>query len=151
MSSFEEYKFFAASTNSLTERRHATSQIYLTTNITISAGLAVFLKGTDFQGWILVLASLPLFFVGIFLCFIWFKIIIQYKALIGWRYNQLMKMETELKDSYKMYIKEWDDFFKYQKKKGKFNFSRLEVLLPKLFMGLYIVYGLGLVIVTGVR
>lgn len=151
MSTFEEYKFFAASSNSLTERRHATSQSYLTTNITISAGLAVVLKGMDFQGWILVLASLPLFFVGIFICFIWFKMIIQYKALIAWRYNQLMKMERDISDSYKMYNREWDDFFEHHKKKEKFGFSRLEVFLLKLFMGLYIIYGSGLVIVTGIR
>ena len=151
MSTFDEYKFFASSTNSLTERRHATSQIYLTTNITISAGLAVLLKGTDFQGWILVLASLPLFFVGIFICFIWFKMILQYRTLIGWRYDQLMKMEKELKNSYKMYIREWEDFFKHQKEKEKFSFSRLEIFLPKLFMGLYVVYGLGLVIATRLK
>ena len=77
--------------------------------------------------------------------------IIQYRTLIGWRYDQLMKMEKELKNSYKMYIREWEDFFKHEKEKEKFSFSRLEIFLPKLFMGLYVVYGLGLVIATRLK
>ena len=57
-----------------------------------------------------------------------------------------MEMEKELPNSQQMYLREGEDFFKPQQGKERFGFSRLEVWLPRLFMGLYIVYIIGLMI-----
>ena len=62
--------------------------------------------------------------------------ITQYKALIGWRYEQLMAMERDAADTYQMYIKEYEKFFKTQRGREWFGFSRLEIWLPRLFLGL---------------
>lgn len=145
---FEEYKFFAESTQYLSERRQAATQTYLTVNTAIFAIFAFLVKDAGFRGWGLVLVSLPLFLVGALACVIWHKIITQYKALIGWRYDQLMEMERsqEMAGSHQFYVKEWEDFFQPRQGKEKFGFSRLEVWLPRLFLALYLVYGLGLVV-----
>lgn len=151
MEKFDEYKFFAESTQYLSERRQAATKTYLSVNTAIFAVLAFLVKDVGFKGLNLILISLPLFLVGILACWIWYKIITQYKQLIGWRYDQLMEMERNMKDSHRTYIKEWEDFFKPRKGKEKFGFSKLELWLPRLFAMIYIVYGLGLVLGTILR
>jgi len=148
MNKFDEYKFFAGATQHLSERRQAATQTYLTVNTGIFAVLAFLVKDAGFRGWNLVLVGVPLFLVGILACSIWYRIITQYKALIGWRYDQLMAIEQTIPASHQMYSKEWTDFFQPRQGKERFGFSRLEVWLPRLFLGLYVLYATGLVLAT---
>ncbi len=148
MDKFEEYKFFAESARHLSERRQAASQTYVTVNAAIFAVLALLIKDLGVRGWALVLAALPLFLTGTLLCLIWQNVIVQHKALIGWYYDQLREMERTMAGSYQMFMKEWEDFFKPRQGKERFGFSRLEVWLPRLFLTLYSLYGLGLLLVT---
>ena len=145
MDKFEEYKFFAEDAQKLSERRQHTSQTYVTVNAAIFAVLALLIKDIGFRGWTLVLTALPLFLTGVLLCLIWQKIILQHKLLIGWRYDQLKEMEKVMAGSYQMYTKEWQDFFKPRQGK-EFSFSFLEIWLPRLFLILYLIYGIGLVV-----
>jgi hypothetical protein len=149
MDKYEEYEFFAESTQYLSERRQSATQTYLSVCTAIFAVLAFLFKDGGVRGWTLVLAGLPLFLVGAMACIIWHKIITQYKALIGWRYGQLMAMEGTIEGSHQMYVKEWEDFFKPRQKKERFGFSRLEILLPRLFLGLFILYFIALIIMAG--
>jgi len=146
MDKFDEYKFFAQVTHQLSERRQAATQTYLTVNTVISAALGFLVKDMSFRGWGLVLVSLPFFLVGVLACLIWCRIITQYKALAGWRYEQLIEMEKAIPQSYQMYKKEQDDYFQSPAAKGHVSFSQLELWLPRLFLGLYIAYGLGLAV-----
>lgn len=146
MDKFDEYKFFAQVTHELSERRQAATQTYLTVNTVISAALGFLVKDMSFRGGGLVLVSLPFFLVGVLACTIWHKIITQYKALAGWRYQQLIEMEKAMPQSYQMYLKEQQKFFPSPAAKRHVSFSQLELWLPRLFLGLYIAYGLGLVV-----
>lgn len=146
MNKFDEYKFFAESTQYLSERRQAATQTYLTVNTAIFAVLIFLYKDMKIIESDLVWISLPLFLVGIVACFAWLKILTQYKSLIGWRYDQLMEIEQIIPDNHQMYTKEWEDFFKPRQGKEKFGFSKLEIWLPKLFMSLYILFGVGLIL-----
>jgi hypothetical protein len=138
MDKFDEYKFFAQSTQYLSERRHAGTQIFLSINTAIFILVAFRLKITDLKGWELVIAALPLFLVGALVCLLWHQLIKHYKSLIGWRYNQLMEMERAIPGSHQMYVKEWEAFYETQGGKERFGFSRLEVWLPRLFIVLYV-------------
>ncbi len=146
MDKFDEYKFFAQVTHQLSERRQAATQTYLTVNTVISAALGFLVKDMSFRGWGLVLVSLPFFLVGVLACTIWHKIITQYKALAGWRYEQLIAMEKAMPQSYQMYTKERDEYFPSQAAKRHVSFSQLELWLPRLFLALYAIYGLGLLV-----
>jgi hypothetical protein len=146
MNKFDEYKFFAQVTHQLSERRQAATQTYLTVNTVISAALGFLVKDMSFRGWGLVLVSLPFFLVGVLACLIWHKIITQYKALAGWRYEQLIKMEEAMPQSYQMYLKEQQEFFPSQAAKRHVSFSQLELWLPRLFLALYAIYGVGLLV-----
>ena len=141
MDRFEEYKFFSDGTQQLAERRQTATEVYLSVNTAIFALIAFLLKDAGLEGRLLALLTLPLFAVGVFACFVWYKLIYRYKCLIGWRYEQLMAMEKVLPDSYQMYSKEKEQFFTTQKGKEKFGFSRLEMWLPQVILALYIVYG----------
>src|SRR5512132_1799183 len=143
---FAEYKLFVESTQHLSQRRQAATQTSLSVNTAIFAILALLVKEAGLKGWYLAGVCLPLFFVGVFACLIWYNIITQYKALIGWRYDQLMAMEREMSGSYQICVKEWEEFFRPKKDKQKFGFSRLEVWLPRLFLALYLMYAAGLAI-----
>ncbi len=142
---YDEYKFFAKSTQFLTERRQSAHRVYLSVNTAIFAVMAFLIKDAKIEVTKLVLANLPLVIVGILVCCAWLKFINQYKELINWRYGQLMGMEKTLKNSHRMYIKEWQDFFKPFSGKEKFGFSRLEAWLPKLFIALYLSYEIFLI------
>jgi len=148
MDKFDEYKFFAEGTLHLSERRQESTQTYLTVNTIIAAALGFLLQDVSFPGWGLVLVSLPFFLVGVMACVIWHRIITQYKALAGWRYNQLIEMEQAMPQSHQIYLKERDDFFKPQAEKKFVSFSGLELWLPRLFLALYAIYGVGLVLVA---
>jgi hypothetical protein len=151
MDKFEEYKLFAEDAQKLSERRQNTSKTYVTVNAAIFAVLALLIKDVGFRGWTLVLTALPLFLTGVLTSIVWQKIIIQHKMLIGWRYDQLKEMEKVIAGSYQMYTKEWEDFFKPRQGKERFSFSLLEIWLPRLFLALYFIYGIGLVIAAAAK
>ncbi|MCP4582819.1 MAG: hypothetical protein GY839_14510 [candidate division Zixibacteria bacterium] len=147
---YDEYKFFAESTQFLTERRQSATQTYISVNTAIFAVLGFLIKDVGFKDGQLVLVSLALVPAGIFVCWIWHKIIKHYKALIAWRYDQLMEMENSIDGSCRMYNKEWNDHFKPIAGKETFGFSILEKWLPRIFMFLYFLYLLVILIVSAV-
>ena len=148
MANFEEYKLFTESTQYLSERRQAATSTHLVVNTAIFTVLAFLIKDTEFRGWSLVGITIPLFVAGVLACGIWYRMISQYKSLISWRYDQLMEMERAADDSYQMYVKEYEDFFKLQQGREWFGFSRLEIWLPRLFLALYVIYLAGLILAT---
>jgi len=142
---FQEYKFFAESTQFLSERRQAATQTYLSVNTGIIAVIGFILKESGHSGWGLIGTCLALVAAGAVACGIWYKIIKQYKGLIGWRYDQLMAIEKMMPDCHQMYTNEWHQFFEPRMKTEKFGFSRLEIWLPRLFLWIYLVYSLALI------
>ena len=148
VSTVKEYELFSERILRLSERRQLVSQTYLAVNTAIFGVLAFLLTGTGFRGWRSVLASLPLFLVGALACLIWHKIIAQFKEIIGWHYEQLREMEQAFPESRKIYSNEWEEFFRPRQGKERFGFSRLEIWLPRLLLGLYVVYGVALTAAT---
>jgi hypothetical protein len=147
MDKFDEYKFFAQSTQHLAERRHAATQIFLSVNTAIFILVSFRLKIADLEGWPLAVATLPLFLVGTLVCLLWHQLIKHYRSLIDWRYQQLMEMERAMPESHHMYVKEWDALFRPQDEAKSIAFSRLELWLPRLFIVLYLFSVIGLLLV----
>ncbi len=148
MGKFEEYSFFVNNTQQITTQRQAATQAYLTVNTGIFAILAFVLKDVGLSGLKLILIIVPLFLVGILACLTWYKLILQYKALISWRYDQLMEIEKslEMKGCHQFYLKEWEHFYQPRQGHEKFGFSKLEKVLPQLFISLYILIAVGVLI-----
>jgi hypothetical protein len=148
LNKFDEYKFFAESTQYLSDKRQNATKTYISVNLAVFTVLAFLIQDVDIKGWVLIFAISPLFLVGASVCYIWHKTLTQYKDLIGWRYGQLMEMEQKIPDSHQMYIKEWEDFFKLRQGKEKFGYSRLEVWVPKILLLLYIGFAVCLIFFT---
>ncbi len=148
MDKFEEYKYFGERAFHQSQRRQNSSQIYLTVNTAIFGIMALLIKDSGLHSWGLVLANLPLFIVGLLACTVWITIISRFKKLIGWHYEQLREMEKIIKGSYKFYTKEWNEFSHPDKEKSHSSFSNLETAMPKLFIGLYLIYAIGMVTIV---
>lgn len=147
MDKFDEYKFFTERVQQRSERRQKTTQIYLTVNTAIIGVIALLIKDSGLQGWNLASAMLPLFAIGILVCTIWRTIILNFKKVIGWHYEQLREMEETIEGSHKIHTKEYDKFFKPKSDKEEgFSFSDLEAWMPSIFIGIYVIYGIGVVI-----
>ena len=149
MNKFDELKFIYERTEKLSERRQITSQIYLTINTVIFGTLAFLIKDSGFHGWNLIWVSLPFFFVGLLACNIWYRIILHLESIIGWHYEQLRELEQSISESHMVFNKEYEQFFKTKGTK-RFSFSNLEAQLPRLLIGLYIVYGICLVVAVSI-
>jgi hypothetical protein len=143
---FKEYQFLAQSTQHLSDRRQAITQTYLTVNTAIFALLALTLQHGELKRWFFLLTIVPLFTVGVMAGVMWLKMIGQYTDLIRWRYDQLMAMEQSMPECHQVYRKEWKSFASPRKGKEAFGFSQVEMWLPRLFIILYLVYGIGLIV-----
>jgi hypothetical protein len=141
----DEYRFFAQSTERLSDRRQTVTSIYISVNTAIFIIVSFFLKLVNVEGWKLAISVLPLFIAGLIACLVWHETIRRFRSLIEWRYRQLMAMERKMPDSYQMYIKESNDLLRTEDGKEKFSFSTLELWVPRLFGALYVLSGIYLV------
>jgi hypothetical protein len=143
---FEEYKLHIERAQKLSERRQATTQIYLTLNTAIFGALAFIVKDSGFSGWPLVLVALPLFIVGIIACIIWLGITKKMEIFLDWQYDQLREMEKEIPGSSKILTAENKKFYEPVKNgKKKFSFSLQEAWLPRLLIFLFVLYAAAMI------
>lgn len=150
MDKFDEYKFFTERVQYRSQRRQQASQIYLTINTAIFGIIALLIKDSGLSGWILVIATLPLFFVGILVCITWSRVIREFSNIIGWQYEKLREMEKHITGSFKMHTREWEEFYRPVKSKSGFSFSNLEAQMPSYFLGLYIIYAIGTLVAASI-
>jgi hypothetical protein len=108
---FAEYQLFAESTQYLSERRQTVAQIYLGVASAIFGVLSFLGERFGFGTWSLVLASAPLVAAGALVAFIWQRAIEENRALIAWRFERLIEIESELPGSFRIYTKEKAAFY----------------------------------------
>ena len=111
MEKYDEYKLLYQRTEKLSERRQATSQIYLTINTAIFGAIAFVVKDSGIEGWNLFYVISPLFLVGILICIIWLNIVLNLEKILNWQYKQLRELETEIRGSSRIFSKENTAFF----------------------------------------
>jgi hypothetical protein len=145
---FAEYQLFAESTQYLSERRQTVAQIYLGVATGIFGVLGFLGERFGFGSWRLVLASAPLLTAGALVVFIWQWAIEEYRRLIEWRFERLIEMVSDLPGSFRMYTKEKAALYT-EGSTGvpgtHLGYSRLERVLPLLFLAGYVLYGLAIV------
>lgn len=134
---FDEYRLLFDSTERLVERRRGTTQTFLTVNAGLSAVVAFLVKDLALEGARLALVTIPLFLIGVLACRLWKRTILQYEALVDWRYRQLRRMERRrFVGSYRLFTREWEGLYAPRAKK-RFGFSELEATVPATFLALY--------------
>lgn len=139
---YDEYQFFAESTQFLTERRQAVAQVYLGVNTALIAVVGFLVKDIGISGSALLPVTWFIFVAGIVACLTWIGVIDRYRKLIKWRYDQLMAMEQSMEGSHQMYTKEYKFFSEQARDKEPFGFSVKERSLPIILIVLYICCGI---------
>jgi hypothetical protein len=137
---YQEYTFFIESTQWLTERRQTANDVYTSVNMAVFAALSFVFEDMTRLSMKTCAFMSPLLIAGVLVCFMWHRLIVKYKQLINWRFDQLMAMERNMPDSYRMYNREWEDI--YSKARG--GFSGVELWLPRIFIALYAAIWIGI-------
>jgi len=147
---FEEYKLFVEDTARFSERRQTVTNAYITVNGAIVGLITFFVKDARLTDWWLVIAMLPLIAAGIIVCVFWYRLLDTYRRLIDFRFEQLEDMERSesLKDCHGMYNMEAEQFYRKAPPERKIGFSHIELWLPRLFVVLYVLMGIGLAVAT---
>lgn len=148
MEKYDEYKLLYQRAEKLSERRQATSQIYLTINTAIFGAIAFVVKDSGIEGWNLFHVISPLFLVGILICIIWLNIVLNLEKILNWQYKQLRELETEIRGSSRIFSKENTAFFQVSSHKKRFSFTLLEAWLPIILGLVYLMYLIAMIIAT---
>jgi hypothetical protein len=148
---FEEYKLFVEDTARFSERRQTVNNIYVAVNSIILSAIAFLVKDAGFVPVWRAFVVMSVLAAGIVICMQWYKQILKYKRLVGFRIKHLKAIEdtAEMATSYKMYHQEdelypVDDAGHVISGKG-LNFSDRELWLPRVFIIVYSVFLIGFV------
>ncbi len=131
---FEEYKFFVDDTARLSERRQTVTNTYITVNGAIIGLITFLVKDAGIARLsIALITTLPLFAAGAIVCFFWYRLLMSYKRLIGFRFEQLQLIEQTLRGCHQMFTLESKHLYSKAPKKEQIEISRIERQLPLLF------------------
>ncbi len=137
-----EYKLFLEYVIKMTERRGSVTSTYLSVNAAIAGAIALIFKDIEVELWGQQLAGFALLLAGVVACILWRILIRQYSTLLGWWYEKLRILETEIPDSAQLLSKEYADLYKIGPKKTTIGLTRYETRLTWLFTIIYGAFGL---------
>ncbi len=146
MDKFEEYKLFVEDTARFSDRRQTVNNIYVVVNSIILSAMAFLVKDAGLDHLWRSIVIMLVMIVGIIICLQWDRLILRYKRLIGFRFDELRIMEDspEMDKSHKMYHQE-DKLFP-RDSLGKIipgeglNISDRERWLPRIFICIYSIF-----------
>ncbi len=150
MNKFEEYKLFVESTDRFSDRRQKISNTYLTVNSIIVGAIAFLVKDAGFSASLLSIVVMLTLIVGIIVCCVWRQIINKYKILVGFRVDELRKIEehVEMEGCHKMYHAEDKLYSRNENdeiiENKALNISDKEAWLPYVFITSYALGLIGL-------
>lgn len=140
----EEYRLLLERVDKLVDRRQAATSTYLTVNTAIVGAICLIILNTpdSLRDWQQQIAVLLLLVVGVVACDLWRRLILQYKTLIGWWFEQLREMEGALPESSKLLTREYEELYLQQQGHVRVGLTRHETGLTWLFVVLYLAFGI---------
>ncbi len=146
---FEEYKLFVEDTARFSERRQKVGSTYIAVNSIILSAIALVVKDIGLATRWQALVVIPLLVAGIAICLSWRQLILDYKRLVKLRIDKLWEMEElpEMSGNSQIYHAEAALYPRDEIKPRKgLGFSNLERRLPRIFLGLYVLFLIGVVV-----
>jgi hypothetical protein len=130
----EIYKLYVSSAEGVSTRRQTANSFFLTLNTAILAFLG-YVKPSFGQsiGRLTILATIA----GIVLCYIWYRLILSYKGLNSGKFKVIHMIEARLPIA--PFNAEWKAIGSGKDPKKYKPFTHVEVLIPWVFMAIYIV------------
>ena len=144
-----EYSLFLEQVNKLTERRQKVTATYLSVNAAIVGVISFVLKDVQMVGWGKHLSALMLLIAGVIICDLWRRLIKQYSTLLGWWYEQLRTIEENMSESSKLLTKEYQELYTDKHRKIPIGLTRYETRLTWIFTGIYIIFGVVILVSFG--
>jgi hypothetical protein len=145
----EEYSLALAHTEKLLDRRQSITSFYLSVNAAIATVIGLLVKDAQHQQELLPVAILLLLAAGLGACWIWRSLIKQYKRLLDWWYARLRELEAGLPDSARLVTREYQELYAPAtsgKSVTRIGMTQRELALNWIFIGLYLVFGAGIVL-----
>jgi len=138
----------------LLDRRQTTTSFYLSVNTGILAVIALLVKDAQLAGLWLPGSIVLLLIAGLIACWIWRSLLHQYAILLDWWYARARELEAQIPDSTQLLTREYQELYlkvKGRKASQRIGMTERELLLNAIFMGLYAIFGLGIIISLLVR
>ncbi len=152
---FDEYKLFIDDTARFSGRRQTVSNIYIAVNSLLLTAIGLLVKELGTECTWTLLVPLPLIAAGALISCLWRQLILKYQKLVGFRIDVLREMEEKMPDCERVYHLE--DRLYPRDEDGKpmpskcLSFSLREAKLPLIFLGLYLLFGSGILILLVVK
>lgn len=128
------YKMYISTSEKISDRRQTNNSFFLTLNTAIIAVISYLQLGekvgTDTKLYWLVSLS------GIILCYSWYRLIRSYKDLNTGKFKIIILMEEKLPLA--PYEAEWDALGRGEEPKLFLQFTKTELIIPWVFMGIHI-------------
>lgn len=134
----QQYKFFAGTSNEVSNRRLKTNRFY----VSLLSGILValpFVLDLDNLTPIRLVAMLLIGFVGVLLCVLWFFNILSYKQLNKGKYEIIHDMEEDL--PYPCFKREWEELGEGDVLRKYITHWKVERLVPWLMALPYFTMG----------
>jgi hypothetical protein len=131
----EQYKIYINSVEKISDRRQKANEFFLTLNSVLVALLgfiATKLTETKIE-FLSTLASIS----GMTICYLWYRIIFSYKGLNSGKFKVIHAIEKRLPLA--LYESEWEVVERGENKKRYWPFSHIELLVPWVFIFIYII------------
>ncbi len=131
----DQYKVYVSATEKISDRRQKTNEFFLGLNTALVALLGFISTKTSPAeiNTILVFSAIA----GITVCYLWYRIIVSYKGLNDAKFKVIHAIESRLPLA--LYDTEWEMLGRGENKKLYWPFSHIELFVPKIFMGIYVI------------
>jgi hypothetical protein len=133
---FEQYQLFVEETARISDRRHSTSNLFLSVNSVLVGAVALLIQQSGGKGgsFLLFLAFL-LVAAGSVLCILWMQFLLKYAKRLRKRFTYLSNLE---RDNPSLLLRVFSN-----KELSSESFSHLEARIPIVFLATYIVAVVG--------
>ena len=131
----DQYKIYINATEKISDRRQRTNEFFLGLNTALVALLGFIATKTS-QSEISLMVGVSAV-AGITICYLWYRIIASYKGLNSAKFKVIHAIELRLPLA--LYDTEWEMLGRGEDKKVYWPFSHIELHVPKIFIGIFIV------------
>jgi hypothetical protein len=130
----EQYKVYLSSAEKISDRRQKANEFFLTLNTGLVAVLGYVSANIEKTDTIklLILSAIA----GIVMCYLWYRMVKSYSGLNSGKFRVIHLIETRLPLA--LYDTEWETLGRGKDKKLYWPFTHIEVIVPWIFVSLYI-------------
>lgn len=131
----EQYKLYVESADKISDRRQKTNEFFLGLNtglVALLGFIATKLTGRPLEA-VFACAGVA----GIILCYCWYRIVHSYKGLNNGKFAVIHAIEKRLPLS--LYETEWEVLKRGEDRTVYWPFTHIELAVPWVFIGLYVV------------